>query len=512
MKILLVEPSFRRRKPKQIEGKIPSDDTLWYPPLSLMKLSRFHKSRGDAVTFVSGCDKSMLPQEILFTTNALWDRVYITTLFTFDYKQVIKTINFYIDAVGGTMSKIYVGGIMASLMANEIFEATGIRPFTGILHSPSNLGLNGEEDIDLLPLDYDLLDPDMYALRDTYYGYTTRGCVFNCAWCGVPTIEPEYQSYIDIKPSLLSMRAEYGDKPVLKLMDNNLLASKHLKQVVNDLVALGYAKGEQTDKRRSRVIDFNQGLDATYLTEDKMKLISQLNIRPMRIAFDRAKEKPDYVRALKLAHKYGVTEFSNYMLYNYRDTPHDLYDRMMVNVDLNEKWGSTGSIYSYPMRFAPINGRKGLVENQVRDAKWAVDEKTIDWLKAPVWTKKFTRSLEVIKGATHGAISPTPSLARRAIGHSFTEFVANLYMPEMLLRNRNKHEEEVFDNDPSRTPGTGLVEEFRAFILGLLKKQNKRFYVFHNAVAPGTNQSIKDAIAVVEDKEMVRWLKTYIKR
>ncbi|GAI24170.1 unnamed protein product, partial [marine sediment metagenome] len=111
---------------------------------------------------------------------------------------------------------------------------------------------------------------------------------------------------------------------------------------------------------RERVIDFNQGLDATYLTEDKMRLLSKLNISPMRIAFDRINERDEYIRAIRLAHKYKVSNFSNYMLYNFEDTPKDLYERLKINIKLNQKLKrkgkkSTASIYSYPMRYAPIH-------------------------------------------------------------------------------------------------------------------------------------------------------------
>ena len=52
-----------------------------------------------------------------------------------------------------------------------------------------------------------------------------------------------------------------------------------------------------------------------------MSLLSEINIRPMRFAFDNVKEEKTYVRALSIARKYAVKEFSNYMLYNWRDTP-----------------------------------------------------------------------------------------------------------------------------------------------------------------------------------------------
>ena len=62
--ILLIEPGYPNK----------------YPPLGLMKLATYHGSfgRGDRVTFVKGEDKEVL--------NQAWDRVYVTTLFTFEWE------------------------------------------------------------------------------------------------------------------------------------------------------------------------------------------------------------------------------------------------------------------------------------------------------------------------------------------------------------------------------------------------------------------------------------------
>ena len=53
-------------------------------------------------------------------------------------------------------------------------------------------------------------------------------------------------------------------------MDNNILASKHLDQVIDDLLELGYGKNDTDDKGLSRIIDFNQGLDASYFNEENI--------------------------------------------------------------------------------------------------------------------------------------------------------------------------------------------------------------------------------------------------
>ena len=532
LQVLLVEPEYRRLSPSRKKStaamdaapcsqqREPRDDaTLWYPPLGLMKLARFHKDRGDKVCFVSGCDPGLFSQETLFSAGRLWDRVYITTLFTYDFKMIVKTIRFYREAVGGTTSKVIVGGIMASLMPDAIYEETGVYPFAGVVNSPSQIGLDGDTNIDLLAPDYDILDSRLYATNHTYYAYTTRGCVSNCPWCGVPEIEPVFIPYIDIKPTIRQLRSEHGDKPKLMLMDNNVLASPRLARIVHDLLSLGYGRGEHTDTqpKKTRVIDFNQGLDASFLTEKRIRLLSKLNIKPMRIAFDRVQDKDAYVRAVRLAHKYGFKKFSNYMLYNFKDSPRDLYDRLVTNIELNEEWVGKGKrrraseIYSFPMRYAPIDEKEG-AERRKRDHVPYTGTETRDWLEDPAWTKRFIRNVEIMKGAAHGAISPTPGLARRTIGKCFEEFLANLYMPEELLRNRNKHERRVYADEPPRKPGTGKVEAFRRFILNLLKRQNATFRDFHDAVSQNSVAAIRGYKKRCKNEGVKKWLELYLKK
>jgi len=531
LRVLLVEPDYRknsslaRKKGEETNAglrKRPDDEVLWYPPFGLMKLATFHKRRGDEVKFISGCDKSLFEEPNLFSPEILWDRVYISTLFTFEWENTIETINFYKDAVGGSVSKIFVGGIMASLMPDEIERETNVRPIQGVIYSPQKIGLEGNENIDLLPPDYDIFKDNysnLYAINDTYYAYTTRGCTNHCAYCGVPTIEPYFIEYIDIKEMIEKLRNKHGDKPKLKLMDNNVLASPKLEQIVKDLIYLGYGRDNSTNTtpKRQRVIDFNQGLDASCINEKTMSLLSELNIRPMRIAFDYVKEKKAYKHAVKIAKEYGVKEFSNYLLYNWKDTPRDLYDRLVINIKLNKKWGkgsknSSAAIYSYPMRFAPIKSMNAEESNQKRDYIPESPKKKQNLIKSAKWTKRFIRNVEIMKGAAHGAISPTPELAWRTIGETYKEFIANLHMPEELLRNRNKHEKRVWRHEPKRPPGTGKVEKFRKFILHLLKSQNEEAIEFHNAVSPNTIKAIRDYLYKCKNKEVKEWLELYLKK
>src|ERR1700680_1473962 len=95
--ILLIEPGYKNK----------------YPPLGLMKIAQYHGPRGkrDRVRFVKGCDPSALTQQ--------WDRVYVITLFSFEYARISETIDFAIRAANGHTNKVFVGGIAASLMTER---------------------------------------------------------------------------------------------------------------------------------------------------------------------------------------------------------------------------------------------------------------------------------------------------------------------------------------------------------------------------------------------------------
>jgi hypothetical protein len=530
LRVLLVEPYYRRgilaareRAETDRELSLPkrSDESLWYPPLGLMKLATFHKNRGDQVHFVHGLGKTLSEeQQELIECNS-WDRIYITTLYTFEWKRTIETIHFYKDLAGGDTSKIFVGGIMASLIPERILDETGIRPTIGVLNSPEKVGLDGNVNIDLGLPDYEMLDDCLYAINDTYYAHMTRGCINKCQWCGVPKIEPVYIPYIDIKPMLRELRKRHGDKSRLKLMDNNVLASSFLEKIVGDLIELGYGRNTYTNTKppKERVVDFNQGLDATFITDETMELLSKLNIKPMRIAFDRISEKDDYIRAVILARKYGVKKFSNYLLYNFKDTPRDLYQRLLVNIRLNEQWRDgkcepIASIYSFPMRYAPlqsIESPTAICEKdcpQISSGKKSKPKYTLEYGS---WTKRAVRSVEVMKGTAHGAISPTPSLARRTIGKSYKEFMINLAMPEEMLRNRNKYERKVYKLEPNREPGTGDIEDFRAFMSRHLRTRDKEFLRFYNVVSQNSRKRVREFLLECNNEEIERWLNLYLK-
>ena len=292
LKILLIEPNYSNK----------------YPPIGLMKISTYHKMLGHEVVFYKGdlrqfvieriaerCVKecsdicgdtdwalykdviaeyirtkrkdliNQLPiagtdMEILLLSKIVefkdfywkgkwelypeWDRVFVTTLFTFYWDITINTINFAKKLVKNCKN-LMVGGVLATIQAEEVFLATGIRPFEGILNKAGQLDKGNNLIIDELPLDYSILDEIeyKYPMCNAYYGYTTRGCIRKCPFCAVPKLEPIYKPYIPLKERIIYTREHFGDQKDLLLMDNNILASEYFEQIIDEIVECGFGKG-----------------------------------------------------------------------------------------------------------------------------------------------------------------------------------------------------------------------------------------------------------------------------
>ena len=420
-KILLVEPGYPNK----------------YPPLGLMKLASYHGpyGRGDQVTFVKGETPAVM--------ETAWDRVYVTTLFSFEWKRTEESIDFAIRAAGNQKERVFVGGIAASLMHDEYTREekwTGVRFIKGLLdHAPAiSLQLSGEdfeigsEDLTGTPIeelvpDYSILsqaDYD-YPVSDAYFGYASRGCVRKCSFCGVPELEGGQREMPPLSSLVNGVASRYGEKKDLVLMDNNITASTRFKEVIEEIEALGFGKGQTMPRsgkqRAKRRVDFNQGVDARILCKSPMYLkeMSRICISPLRIAFDHIGVRKQYETAVRMAAQNQITSLSNYMLYNFMDNPADLYERMRLNILLNEELEIR--IWSFPMRYQPV---------KLKDRSHVGKN----------WNRYYLRSFQIMLQATRGIVSGNPDFFRRAYGANQEEFQHLLSLPHAFIFHRNYFE------------------------------------------------------------------------
>lgn len=445
--ILLIEPGYPNK----------------YPPLGLMKLAAYHGSfgRGDHVTFIKGED-----QEVL---NRAWDRVYVTTLFTFEWKRTASAIDFAIRAAGNQPERVFVGGIAVSLMHDAFLNEprwAGVRFIKGLLDGPpaASLALSAEDyefgadDLSGTPIeemvpDYGILGQIEYGypVHDAYFGYASRGCVRKCSFCGVPKLEGAQREMPPLSKLVEGVRKRHGEKKDLVLMDNNITASTRYKEVIAEIRDLGFTPGAKLtrdgNRPTKRRVDFNQGVDARILAKSDMFLreMSTICISPLRIAFDHIGVRKVYERSIRMAADYHITSLSNYMLYNFMDTPTDLYERMRLNIDLNEELGIR--IWSFPMRYQPVT---------LKDRSHVGER----------WNRYYLRSFQLMLQATKGVVSGSPSFFLRAYGEDAEEFERLLRLPHAFIFYRDYFGEGE---------GRAQREEYESLRRGLSASQEKEF-------------------------------------
>ncbi|MBR0260928.1 MAG: hypothetical protein IJQ85_03945 [Selenomonadaceae bacterium] len=210
---------------------------------------------------------------------------------------------------------------------------------------------------------------------------------------------------------------------------------------------------EKYFKRKSlvRYVDFNQGLDARLVDDHKMARLAELNIRPMRIAFDHIEQRDIYERAIRLAAKYGIRDLSNYLLYNFLDTPADFYNRLKINIDLCEDLDV--AIYSFPMKYCPIDAPQYFSNR--------------DYIGRH-WNKKFIRAIQAIINSTKGKVGRGREFFEKAFGKNLDEFRELLYMPEPFIIYRLRYEDNLTEswrekfsalNDDERTLAEKIIEQ-----------------------------------------------------
>lgn len=456
--ILLIEPGYRNK----------------YPPLGLMKLAQYHGPNGknDNVRFMKGEDQTV--------QDTPWERIYITTLFSFEWERTARSIDYALHLVGGQAHRVFVGGIAASLMHDAYIAEPrwrGVRFIKGLLGDAPAVSLQLDpfedefyaDDVDGRPIedlvpDYSIL-PHIeyeYPVSDAYFTYASRGCVRKCAFCGVPALEGAQRDTNALSAVVEGVAQLYGEKRDLILMDNNVVASANFRDIISEIIDLGFERGAKLKRGRyelQRRVDFNQGVDARILCRDPMYLreLSRIALKPLRIAFDHLGLKKPYSQAIRFAAEAGIRDLSNYMLYNFHDSPADLFERMRLNVTLNEELGIR--IFSFPMRYQPVT----------RPDRGHVGKN---------WNPYYLRSMQVVLQATHGIVSGAPEFFRTAYGDTFEEFESILFRPHHYIFNRLWYEQfgGKAEFDAFQMTMDSLSEGERTELLEFLCSREKSLY------------------------------------
>lgn len=253
-----------------------------FPNLALMKLSAYHKSIGD--------------QTEMFFPMKHYGKVYKSKVFTF-------TVDF-----------------QTCINADEVIQG----------------GTAYNEQIKL-PYEVEHQYPDygLYGIKDTAYGFLTRGCPRHCPFCIVGDKE-------GLNSHKVADLSEFwrGQKNI-ELCDPNLLACKDRNELLQQLVNC------------KAKIDFNQGLDIRFMTEETteyfLKMKEQKQLKMIHFAWDRMNQSELIIKNLKAFKEVTQIDFRKlrvYVLVNYETTMEEnLYRIYMLRrlgydpyVMVFEKW------------------------------------------------------------------------------------------------------------------------------------------------------------------------------
>ena len=207
-----------------------------YPNLPLMKLSAYHKAKGDSVEWY---------QPLI---SGHMDKVYMSKVFSFspDYEYYIDS-----DVVvkGGT------GYAISLINGKEVYDKSKDIPLP--------------DEVEHIYPDYSLY----HECKDTAYGFLTRGCPRGCDFCHVAPKEGRCSHKV-------ADLSEFwrGQKKIF-LFDPNILACKDCEELLLQLIG---------SKAR---VNFNQGLDIRMMTKQRAELLSKINIDGLHFAWDRYEDK-----------------------------------------------------------------------------------------------------------------------------------------------------------------------------------------------------------------------------
>lgn len=257
-----------------------------FPNLALMRISSYHKQKGDEV-------------EWWWSDFIHYNIVYMSKIFSDSYSEDIpEPINADKIIKGGT-------GYCISLDSNgkEIFDE--------------------QKNIHLLP-EIESCFPD-YSLYSKFYfaiSMTSRGCPRGCSFCHVAKKEGKCSKKV------ANVSNFWNGQKEIRVLDPNITACKEKRDLMRQYLDT------------KAIIDFTQGLDIRLLNGYDIEDINKMMLRTLHFAWDNPKENlepkfkefsKNFRRKSNIGMVYILTNFDStieedlYRIYTLRDLGYDPY-------------------------------------------------------------------------------------------------------------------------------------------------------------------------------------------
>lgn len=251
-------------------------DSHNFPNLPLMKLSAWHKRQGDSVEWY-------IPIQHGFP-NPPFDKVYMSKVFSFtpDYP-------YYINA-----KEVVKGGSGYCISLENGKE---------VYHKENDGQLPYE--VEHIYPDYEIYYDIIPEVKDTAYGFLTRGCPCDCDFCHVACKEGKC-SY-----KVADLDSFWRGQRNIVLLDPNITACKDWKELFQQLI----------DSKAW--VDFSQGLRIHMMTQEKAEMIKKIKIKNIHFAWDKYEDKDIVIPKFKMFKEitgWDYRKMAVYMLCNFDTT------------------------------------------------------------------------------------------------------------------------------------------------------------------------------------------------
>lgn len=263
-----------------------------FPNIPLMKLSAWHKAQGDTVEWYEPLIHSF--------PNPSFDRVYMSKVFSSEYTEDYP---YFVNA-----KEIVKGGSGYCISLSDGKEVFDKEKHTELPCQVENM----------YP-DYSIYYDKIPEVRNTAYGFLTRGCPNDCGFCHVT----DKEGRCSVKVADLDMFWR-GQKNIV-LLDPNITACRCCEKLFQQLI----------DSKAW--IDFSQGLDIRMMTKKKTEMLMQMKIKNIHFAWDKYEYKDIVVSKFKeFKERTGLDKrkLTVYVLTNFNTTHEQDLERIYTLRDL----------------------------------------------------------------------------------------------------------------------------------------------------------------------------------